>query len=150
MQWKFVDGTVSYQIGALHEYEKADEFIRAALVNGFKQKIADAAALPSGATASEKRAAMQECVDRLGEREWNARREGSGVDSMLVAVLDHYYQGNKTVKAIREQIEPWSAAERRKVLYSDRLTKSRKAIEAARRPKDDGTADRLLDAAGKL
>lgn len=150
MFWKFADGTVEFNIAHYEEYRSADDFIRAALVNGFKQKIADAAALPAGSTAAEKRAAMQECVDRLGEREWNAKREGTGVDSMLVAVLVDYYKGSKTAADVRKQIEPWSSAERRKVLYSDRLVKSRKAVEAARKPKDDGTADRLLDAAAAL
>ena len=149
LRWVYPDriGTVSFDLNAVPEYAAADPFIQSALYNGFKQTLVDAAA-KSGATVAEKFAAQSARADTLREREWTSRRDG--VNSLLVAVLVHYYAGAKTAADVRKQVEPWSAAERLKVLYSDRLAKSRKAVEATRRPKDDGTADKLLDAAAKL
>lgn len=79
LEWIFGDGsTVSYQhdaqgLMALHEM---------ALVHGFKQKIADAAAIArntetgAAATIAGKRDAMQKVVDQLNDGEWNAVRTG--------------------------------------------------------------------------
>ena len=66
-----------------------------ALINGYKQKIADVAAIArnteTGAdpTPAEKHAAMTECVTRLTvERVWNATRQAASVnvDALVAAV----------------------------------------------------------------
>lgn len=63
----------------------------AAMVHGFKQKIADAAAIPFAkndryATDQEKRDAMQAVVDRLNDGKWNAELGGGGKKPKLVNV----------------------------------------------------------------
>ena len=75
--------------------------------HGFKQKVADAAAIERDpdtgrpATAATKAARMRAVFDRLVAGEWRATGEGGATGGLLFRALCELYEGAKTPEAIR-------------------------------------------------
>jgi hypothetical protein len=96
-------GTITVTIG---ELEKG--IINHATLHGLKQKIVDAAALPNGATITEKFTAMQEVYARLtgDEPAWNkgAGAGNGGTGGLLFRALCRLYP-TKTPDAIKGYLD---------------------------------------------
>jgi hypothetical protein len=106
-------GTLSIQTDAgvifvnIHELNR--EIINHATLHGLKQKIVDAAALPNGATITEKYTAMQEVYGRLTNKEeptWNkgAGSGNGGSGGLLFRALCRLYP-TKTPEAIKGYLD---------------------------------------------
>jgi hypothetical protein len=85
------------------------EILEYAALHGLKQKIVDAAALPNGATITEKFAAMQEVYGRLTNKEeptWNkgAGAGNGGTGGLLFRALCRLYP-TKTPDAIKGYLD---------------------------------------------
>jgi hypothetical protein len=138
MRWTFGFGIPDVTF-TVPKVDSDDPTIEPALCNGYKQKIADAAALArdtktgQSATFAEKRAAMQEVVDRLARGEWNALVGGKprlvDVDA-LVAVIAALRQ--KPVVGVRAYVES-RTEEQRKALAASKEFAEAYAREIARK-----------------
>ncbi len=113
--WTFKDGP------KLHfDVAKAsDDLCKEAVYHGFKQKIADAAAISrnpetgKSATIVEKRAAMASVIQRLYTGAWNEPRESGGDGGLLLRAL----------MALKPDAEPAKVR-----AFHDGLTKEQRAI----------------------
>lgn len=108
MGWKFPSGIPPVEFTLPdHGLSERDD---AALHNGFKQKIGDAAALGMTATPTAKREAMQSTVDTLNAGLWNAGRgEGDVVSYLSRAIAE---TRGKDVRAVAKWLRGKEAAER--------------------------------------
>lgn len=90
-----------------------DATVEPALLNGYRQKIGDAAAIARStttglsATAHDKRAAMQKVVDNLNNGLWNAVRAAAipktvNVDALVAAIVA---ATGRSVEGCREFVE---------------------------------------------
>jgi hypothetical protein len=91
------------------EAELINEIRLHAVLHGLKQKIVDAAALPNGATITEKFAAMQEVYGRLTDKEEPTWNKGAGSGSgrtggLLFRALCRLYP-TKTPDAIKGYLD---------------------------------------------
>lgn len=68
LEWRFRDGSMF----TLDRSACDEDTRREAEINGYRQSIGDAGALPAGTTATERRDAMRERRDRIAAGEWNA------------------------------------------------------------------------------
>jgi len=125
---------VSYTIP---KWSKYSDFIRAALVNGFKQKIADSGAL-SDATVAEKREAMHDCAENLRAEIWNAPRESG--NTLLFRAACQLNPG-KTPAEIKAKLEAMPAKLKRALA---KLPEYRDAMDAMRPAVDDAIANAAL------
>lgn len=92
----------------IHHSHLSPEITIHAILHGCKQKIVDAAALPNGATLTEKYEAMREVFTRITAPDgtWNKQGEGaSGQPSgLLFRALCRMYPG-KTPEALRTYLD---------------------------------------------
>jgi hypothetical protein len=89
LTWTFADGkTVAFDTKAVAKNVRAE-----ATVHGFRQKIADAAAMSRDtetglpATVEQKRAAMESVIQNLNAGLWNAPAGGGNEGGLLLAAL---------------------------------------------------------------
>jgi hypothetical protein len=109
MAWDFGAkiGVVEFVLPTIAGISERDE---AALHNGFKQKIADAAALGQGSSPADKFAAMTEVVDNLVAGRWNLPRGESDVGTYLArAIVEHT---GKSLEGVRTWLAGKKPAER--------------------------------------
>jgi len=105
-----------------------DSLVFIAMVHGFKQKIADTAAMEcdtetgKSAPMVAKRAAMQTVVERLNAGEWNATRTGAtpktvDVDSLIAAMAA---ATGKSVIGVRAYVEGRTEEQRKALVANDK------------------------------
>ena len=116
LEWTFGDGSTVYY--TIPHDEFLEPICNAALIHGFKQKIADAAAIArnpetgKSATMADKRAAMQKVVDQLNDGMWNAERTGgTGNVGGLLAVAIAAVKG-LPIERVREFLKGKTKAQR--------------------------------------
>lgn len=112
---------VALHLNRLH----ADNISYAALY-GIGVRITRAAALPSGSTWAEKRAAMQELIEHLesGSPEWSAARQSGsriGSDEVLLARALQEIYTNKTPERVREYVHGLTKAQRLAVAQTEQV-----------------------------
>ena len=96
----------------------SDNIAHALAWHGLKQKLVDAAAISRNpetgraASVADKRAAVQEVLDRLLAGEWNKAREGGGAGGLLFRALVRMYDGKRTPDDIKAFLESKTDAEK--------------------------------------
>jgi hypothetical protein len=109
LKWTF-DGAVPALTYTVPAITATDPTADTALIHGYTQKIGDAAAIPKNettgksATDAEKRAAMQEIVDRLLDGEWNGDRKSGGlnIEALVAAIVKITKKSDAGVRAFVE------------------------------------------------
>ena len=130
----------TYSDGKKLEFDptKAGAVREDAEYNGWKQKIADAAAISRDsetgkpATVAAKREAMEAVVANLYAGQWNATREGSERSSQLFDAVMAHYAGKKSADAVRKYLKDMSKEQRDALAETDAI---RKQIDKIRRAK---------------
>jgi len=128
MAWDFgvKTGVVEFELPTIAGISERDE---AALHNGFKQKIADAAALGQGSTPAEKFLAMTECVDNLNAGRWNLPRGEGDVGTYLARAIVEI--DGKDLEKVRTWLAGKKPAERAALAavekYATKIAEYRKA-----------------------
>lgn len=121
-----------------------------AMIHGYKQKIADAAAISRdtttgrSATDADKRAAMQEVVDRLNRGEWSATAKATGpkkvnVDALVAAIAA--VSKKHDVVRVRLFVESKDDAGRKALAASEQFAEAYAVAVANARPKRELTAE---------
>lgn len=76
--WKSA-GVVKFDFGQLYpDFAQMDEVQKGGIINGFSQKLRDAAAAGAEVPESERFQAMLDVADNLENGKWNLKREGLG------------------------------------------------------------------------
>lgn len=146
LTWTYSDGkTLAFDTTSAPAEVQAQ-----AAIHGFKQRIADAAAISVNtetgkpATVAEKRAAMEKVVATLATA-WTAERTGGGNEGGMLLQALVILKPKQTLDAIKAYIKGLSPVERAALSESKRVKAEIDKIRAARVKAAGIDADKLLD-----
>lgn len=133
----------------------AADIVTQLTAHGFKQKVADAAAIERDpetgrpATPASKIARMRAVFERLVAGEWRATGEGGVGGGLLFRALCELYDGTKTPEAIREYLAAKSDKQKAALRLNPKVAPIIERLRAEAGSGSEIDSDALLDELGE-